>query len=74
METPMQQAAGNVMAVTTVWFLWMLLAPIIAGPVPPVKPEHNCPSPYVVHGVGSDNRTFTRIDDRCADRRNPDAR
>ena len=68
-ETAMQQAAGSVMAVTTVWFLWMLLAPIIAGPVPPVKPEHNCPSPYVAHGVGSNLKTFTRIGDRCADRR-----
>lgn len=58
--------AGHTMAWCLLWLTWALLAPIVAGPLPALRAEHNCPSPVVIHGIGSDLKTYVRTIDRCA--------
>ena len=60
-----QRCAGDLMAINTVWLVWVLLAPITMGKHEIPKAKHVCPAPYVSHGVGSDLRTFAKPADRC---------
>ena len=62
-------AAGWAWAAYQIGLCWMLAAPIIAGPIPMVRAQHNCPAPYVSHGVGSDLKTYTQHKDRCNESR-----
>jgi len=64
--TPAQRAAGDTAAFCTLFLTWALLAPVVAGPIQPAAVPHNCPSPQVRHGVGSDLRSYQRTFDRCA--------
>lgn len=59
-------AAGDSVAVLTIWLAWALLAPITAGYREVPVPKHTCPMPYTQHGVGSDLRPYARRVDRCA--------
>lgn len=61
-----QRMAGDCVAICTVWLVWALLAPVIAGPVPTPQAMHTCPSPVARHGVSGTLKTYTREFDRCA--------
>lgn len=61
-------ACGWMVAALLVQNLWMLGAPVIAGPIPEPAAELNnvCPSPGRVHGVGADLKSTVREVDWCA--------
>lgn len=61
-----RKAAGDTMAVVTLWLSWALLAPVTVGYRELPEPKHTCPVPYTQHGVGSDLKTYARRVDRCA--------
>lgn len=61
-------AAGWAFATVLMGNLFMVLAPFGTRP-PPIVLEHGCPRIEVVHGVGSDLKTFTRVIDSCGSRR-----
>jgi hypothetical protein len=63
-----KRIAGDTMAIMAVALCWMVLAPMVAGPVPQPQVQHTCPAPAVVHGVGSNLKTFAHRIDRCAQR------
>lgn len=67
--TPAQRAAGDTAAFCTLFLTWALLAPVVAGPIQPAAVPHNCPSPQVRHGVGSDLRSYQRTVDLCSQAR-----
>jgi hypothetical protein len=59
--------AGNVVAICTVWLWWASLAPVIAGGFKPAAQVHMhiCPYISVMHGVGSDLKTWAKERDLC---------
>lgn len=61
-----QRIAGDTMALIAIWLTWVLLAPLISGPVPTPTFHHVCPRPEIVRGVGADLRTYQHRIDRCA--------
>lgn len=48
------------------WLAWVLIAPVIAGPIPPPRMQHECPDIHVRHSVGSDLKTRAVTYDGCA--------
>lgn len=63
--SPCQHAAGTALAVILIWAAWAGLAPIVAGHPALPEPRHECPNPYLAHGVGENLKTFARPADRC---------
>lgn len=61
-----RRAAGDLVAILTLFTLCTTLAPIIAGPVPASYIPHVCPWPKVVHGVGGNLKTYAKKVDLCA--------
>jgi len=61
-----RRIAGDCMAICAVWLCWATLAPIVAGPIKGPSVLHECPAPRVVHYVGSDLRTGSRVIDLCS--------
>lgn len=58
--------AGDTVAIMAIWLCWATLAPVIAGPLPLPEPQHICPAPQTVHGVGANLKSYQRRVDRCA--------
>lgn len=48
------------------WLAWVLIAPVMAGPIPEPIPPHDCPDPRVRHSVGGDLKTRAITYDWCA--------
>jgi len=65
-----QTAAGFIIAICTVWLAFALLAPLVAEAAKErrmARPTAPCPMGRVVmHGVGSDLRSYQVEFDRCA--------
>lgn len=56
------------MAATLLGYLWMVCAPVVAGPVQAAQVVPlSCPSLILRHAVGSDLRTAVRAADLCVD-------
>ena len=56
--------AGWTLAFCQLWLCWALAMPIIQDKPPAVN--HVCPSLRIVHGVGSDLRTYQKEVDLCS--------
>lgn len=65
----MRKACGWVVFALLVQNLWMVIAPVVAGPLPLYTAQVTCPSPRIVHGVGGNLKTFIKEVDDCTYRR-----
>jgi hypothetical protein len=56
---------GMTEIVIALWLSWVLIAPVVAGPIPAQRMPHVCPDIHVRHSVGSNLKTKAVIFDRC---------
>lgn len=62
-----KDVAGTTVVLLILWLIWAVGAPLVVGHRPFPAPPHECPTPYMQHGVGKDLKPFVKAADRCKD-------